>query len=77
MGELKDAARSEIDLLRDGQYVQAYQASSSSLQRQMDKIVEKSKIPIEEGESELMKMMDASRAIPTTPVIDPNLPRVE
>ena len=48
-----------------------------SLQRQMDKIVEKSKIPIEEGESELMKMMDASRAIPTTPVIDPNLPRVE
>ena len=43
----------------------------------MDKIVEKSKIPIEEGEYELMKMMDASRAIPTTPVIDPNLPRVE
>ncbi|WP_226794579.1 MULTISPECIES: hypothetical protein [Citrobacter] len=36
MGELKDAARSEIDLLRDGQYAQAYQASSSSLQRQMD-----------------------------------------
>ena len=36
MGELKDAARSEIDLLRDGQYVQAYQVSSSSLQRQMD-----------------------------------------
>ena len=47
-----------------------------SLQRQMDKIVEKSKIPVEEGESELMKMMDTSRAIPNTPV-DPNLPRVE
>lgn len=47
-----------------------------SLQRQMDKIVEKSKIPVEEGESELMKMMDTSRAIPNTPT-DPNLPRVE
>lgn len=47
-----------------------------SLQRQMDKIVEKSKIPVEEGESELMKMMDTSRAIPNIPT-DPNLPRVE
>jgi hypothetical protein len=48
----------------------------SSLQRQMDKITEKSKIPVEEGESELMKMMDASRAVPNT-LIDPNTPRVE
>lgn len=48
-----------------------------SLQRQMDKIVEKSKIPIEEGESELRRMMDTARAIPNTPVIDPNIPRVE
>lgn len=47
-----------------------------SLQRQMDKIVEKSKIPVEEGESDLLKMMDTARAIPNTP-IDPNLPRVE
>ena len=47
-----------------------------SLQRQMDKIVEKSKIPIEEGESDLLKMMDTTRAIPNTP-IDPNLSRVE
>ncbi len=47
-----------------------------SLQRQMDKIVEKSKIPIEEGESDLVKMMDTTRAIPNS-VIDPNLPRVE
>jgi hypothetical protein len=31
----------------------------ASLQRQMDKIVEKSKIPVEE-ESDLIKMMDAS-----------------
>ncbi|RTY76416.1 hypothetical protein [Flavobacterium sp. LS1R10] len=48
-----------------------------SLQRQMDKIIEKSKIPIEEGESELMKMMDTTRAIPNSPIIDPNIPRVE
>ncbi|MEZ7498308.1 hypothetical protein QO200_06110 [Flavobacterium sp. Arc3] len=51
----------------------------ASLQRQMDKIVEKSKIPVEEGESDLMKMMDASRAIPnSSPTInDPNLPQIE
>lgn len=51
----------------------------ASLQRQMDKIVEKSKIPIEEGESELIKMMDGSRAIPNTSstMIDPNTPKVE
>lgn len=52
-----------------------------SLQRQMDKIVEKSKIPVEEGESELRKMMDTSRAIPNTPTpstpVDPNLPQIE
>ncbi|MCI1668356.1 hypothetical protein RQL81_16415 [Citrobacter braakii] len=36
MGDLKDAARTEIDLLRNGQYVQAYQASSSFLQRKMN-----------------------------------------
>ena len=35
-----------------------------SLQRQMDKIVEKSKIPMETGESELLQMiMDTTRAI--------------
>lgn len=48
-----------------------------SLERQMDKIVEKNKIPLEEGESELMKMIkDTARAIHSTP-IDPNIPRVE
>jgi hypothetical protein len=38
----------------------------------------KSKIPVE-GESELMKMMDDSRAIPNNnqTMIDPNIPRVE
>jgi hypothetical protein len=42
----------------------------------MDKMVEKSKIPAEIGEAEMLKMLDTTRAIPTTP-IDPNLPRVE
>lgn len=47
-----------------------------SLQRQMDKVIEKSKIPTEEGESELRNMMDSSRAIPNV-IIDENTPRVE
>jgi hypothetical protein len=47
-----------------------------SLQRQMDKITEKSKIPVEEGELEMLRMRDTARAIPVT-TIDPNLPRVE
>ena len=38
----------------------------ASLQREMDKITEKNKIPTEEGETELKQMLDLSRAIPTT-----------
>jgi hypothetical protein len=49
----------------------------ASLQKEMDKIVQKSKIPLEEGESDLLKMLDTARAIPNTPSIDPNIPRVE
>lgn len=48
-----------------------------SLQRQMDKIVEKSKIPLEVGESELLMMLDTTRAIQSgNPVIpgNPNNP---
>lgn len=48
-----------------------------ALQNQMNKIIQKSKIPLEEGESELLKMLDTARAIPNTPQIDPNIPRVE
>ncbi len=60
-----------------------------SLQRQMDKIVEKSKIPMEVGESELLQMLDTARAIPSgNPTIpgnpggatipkNPNTPHVE
>lgn len=47
-----------------------------SLQNQMDKIVQKSKIPLEEGESDLLKMLDTARAIPNVKP-DPNLPRIE
>jgi hypothetical protein len=47
-----------------------------SLQRQMDKITEKSKIPVEEGESDMLRMLDTTRAIPNT-TLDSNLPRVE
>ena len=53
-----------------------------SLQNQMNKIVQKSKIPLEEGESELLRMLDTTRAIPNTMQPntikpDPNKPRVE
>lgn len=47
-----------------------------SLQNQMDKLVQKSKIPLEEGESDLIKMLDTARAIPNVKP-DPNLPHVE
>lgn len=49
----------------------------ASLQKEMDKIVQKNKIPLEEGESDLLKMLDTTRAIPNTPQPDPNIPRVE
>jgi len=49
----------------------------ASLENQMDKIVQKSKIPLEEGETELLKMLDTTRAIPNKPQLDQNSPRVE
>lgn len=49
-----------------------------SLERQMDKIVEKSKIPKEEGESDFLRMLDTARAIPNSmPPTDQNLPKLE
>lgn len=47
-----------------------------SLQRQMQEIIQKSLIPIEEGESEIIRMKDTSRAIPNTRS-DINKPKVE
>jgi hypothetical protein len=49
-----------------------------SLERQMDKIVEKAKIPKEEGEADFLKMLDTARAIPNSaPPIDQNIRKVE
>lgn len=49
-----------------------------SLERQMDKIVEKAKIPKEEGEEDFLRMLDTTRAIPNSaPPIDTNIPKVE
>jgi hypothetical protein len=49
----------------------------ASLQNQMDKLVRKSKIPLEEGESDLIKMLDTTRAIPNTIQPNPNMSRIE
>jgi len=35
-----------------------------SLYRQMDEIVRKNQIPLEQGESEMIRMLDTARAIP-------------
>lgn len=49
-----------------------------SLERQMDKIVEKAKIPKEEGEADFLRMLDTARAIPSSvPPLDQNKPRIE
>ncbi|WP_347051644.1 hypothetical protein [Flavobacterium olei] len=49
-----------------------------SLERQMDKIVEKAKIPKEEGEADFLRMLDTARAIPNSaPPLDQNIPKVE
>ncbi len=55
-----------------------------SLERQMDKIVERAKIPKEEGEADFLRMLDTTRAIPSSsapqaPIqkIDQNAPKVE
>lgn len=49
-----------------------------SLERQMDKIVEKAKIPKEEGEADFLKMLDTTRAIPSSaPPLDQNTPKIE
>jgi hypothetical protein len=43
-----------------------------SLQSQLDEIVKKSTIPKEEGESDLIQMLDTSRAIPTRQILPKN-----
>jgi len=49
----------------------------ASLQRQMDNIVERGKIPLEEGEAEMRRMLlDSARAIPNNPGMpyNPSIP---
>jgi len=50
-----------------------------SLERQMDKIVERAKIPKEEGEADFLKMLDTTRAIPSSapPINQNNIQKVE
>ena len=39
----------------------------SAFYRQMDEILRKSEIPKEQGESDMIRMLDTARAIPNTP----------
>lgn len=48
--------------------VQEINTELEALQWQMDEVVVKSQIQIEEGESDFIKMMDTSRAIPNVPL---------
>lgn len=51
-----------------------------SLERQMDKIVERAKVPKEEGEEDFLRMLDTARAIPNAvapPQIDQKVPKLE
>jgi hypothetical protein len=43
-----------------------------SLQSQLDEIVRKNTIPKEEGESDLIQMLDTSRAIPNRQILPKN-----
>lgn len=45
--------------------VDAINACLTSLQQQFDEIVRKSRIPTEQGESDLIRMLDTTRAVPT------------
>ena len=44
------------------------EAAVASLQLQFEEIVRKDKIPMEQGESDMIKMLDTTRAIPSTPI---------
>lgn len=44
----------------------------AALYRQMDEIVRRSEIPKEQGEADMIKMLDTARAIPSTPKMNPS-----
>ncbi|CAM3578577.1 hypothetical protein [Flavobacterium chungbukense] len=61
-------------------WVQEINKELISLERQMDKIVERAKVPKEEGEEDFLRMLDTARAIPNAvapPQIDQKVPRLE
>jgi len=49
----------------------------NALFRQMDEIIRKSEIPKEQGESDMIKMLDTTRAIPTPGAPKPSLPKMQ
>lgn len=58
-----------LSQIPDGKVIAILQNTNieiASLQLQMQEIVRKSQIPLEEGESEIMRMKDTARAIPNT-----------
>ncbi len=56
------------------QLVQEVNVELTALQNQLDEIVRKSQIKMEEGESDMLQMLDTTRAIPTN---NPNLTPVK
>ncbi|MBZ4035955.1 hypothetical protein K6T82_14360 [Flavobacterium sp. 17A] len=61
--------------------VQEINKEMISLERQMDKIVERAKVPKEEGEEDFLRMLDTARAIPNAVAprnqLDQNAAKVE
>jgi len=51
--------------------VQEINSEVASLQLQLDEITRKSQIKIEDGESDMLQMLDTTRAIPSNPNIKP------
>jgi hypothetical protein len=51
--------------------VQEINTEVASLQFQLDEITRKSNIKIEEGENDMLRMLDTTRAIPTNPKVNP------
>ena len=47
--------------------VQEINAELTSINTQFDEIIRKSQIKVEEGETDMIKMLDTTRAIPTNP----------
>ncbi|MDI9256223.1 MULTISPECIES: hypothetical protein [Flavobacterium] len=51
--------------------IQEINTEVASLQFQLEEITRKRQIKMEEGESDMLRMLDTTRAIPTTPVVQP------